>query len=131
MNKTLWVGLLSLLAMSTVLADEVVCEYVAGVNGKKTTISFYLPESVNFGLLVPVAIKPDDGASATMNTVVLKDYPYLVLADVYRIETNNSRIALLKIAPNKSSVEMAYVNMGEKQSAKFYQGACRTNGGTK
>lgn len=107
---------------------DLTCEYIAGGNGKKTKISFTLPETVKFGLLIPVVIKPDDGASATMNTVVLKDYPYLVLADLYRIETNNSRIALLKVSPEKTSIEMAYVNMGERQGAKFYQGSCNTTG---
>lgn len=105
-------------------AVNVSCDYQTTGNGKKTKISFQLPETVKFGLLIPVTIQPEGGASASMNTVVLKDYPYLVLADVYRIETNNSRIALLKISPDKTSVEMAYVNMGENQGAKFYQGKC-------
>lgn len=109
--------------------SDVTCEYAAGGNGKKTRITFNVPELAKFGLLIPVAIKTDDGAPATMNTVIIKDYPYLVLADVYRIETNNSRIALLKISPDKSALEMAYVNMGEKQGAKFYQGVCNTTGG--
>ena len=109
-------------------AANISCDYQTTSTAKKTKISFQLPEAVKFGVLVPVTIQPEDGASALMNTVVLKDYPYLALADVYRIETNNSRIALLKISPDKTSVEMAYVNMGEKQSAKFYQGKCYATG---
>lgn len=121
------------LACSTVTfaATDVICEYQAGGEGKMTKISFSVPGTVKFGVLVPVTIKPADGASATMNTVILKDHPYLVLADVYRIETNNSRIALLKLPPERSSVELAYVNMGEKQGAKFYQGKCVTKGEAK
>lgn len=107
---------------------DLACEYVPSAAAKKTKISFSLSKPVRFGQLVPVEIKPEDGSSVIMNTVVLKDHPYLVLADVYRIETNNSRIALLKVSPDKTSVEMAYVNMGEKQSAKFYQGKCYATG---
>lgn len=122
----------SLLCSTLAMAGgNVSCEYLAGGNNKKTKISFFLPEAVKFGLLVPVTIKPEDGASVSMNTVILKDYPYLVLADVYRIETNNSRIALLKISPDKSTVEMAYVNMGENQGTKFYQGKCYATGDMK
>lgn len=123
--------LIGMICSSLVAAANISCEYQTGVASKKTKISFQLPEIVKFGLLVPVIIQPEDGASASMNTVVLKDYPYLVLADVYRIETNNSRIALLKISPDKTSVEMAYVNMGDKQSAKFYQGKCYAIGEVK
>lgn len=108
---------------------EVACEYVASATAKKTKILFTLPEPLRFGQLVPVEIKPVDGSSASMNTVVLKDRPYLVLADVYRIETNNSRIALIKISPDRSRLEVAYVNMGDAQGAKFYEGICRRNGG--
>jgi len=126
--KKLAIILIGMICSPLVAATNISCEYQTGAATKKTKISFQLPETIKFGLLVPVSIQPEDGASASMNTVVLKDYPYLVLADVYRIETNNSRIALLKISPDKTSVEMAYVNMGEKQTAKFYQGKCYATG---
>lgn len=126
--KKVMIAAAGMICSTLVAAANISCDYQTTTNAKKTKISFQLPETVKFGLLIPVTIQPEDGASASMNTVVLKDYPYLVLADVYRIETNNSRIALLKISPDKTSVELAYVNMGEKQSAKFYQGKCYVTG---
>lgn len=107
---------------------DLACEYLPSTAGKKTKISFSLPEPLRFGQLVQVAIQPDSGSPSNMNTVVLKDHPYLVLADVYRIETNNSRIVLIKISPDKSKLEVAYVSMGDTQGARFYQGTCRQNG---
>ena len=131
MNRIALAVLAMLCSTTAIAGSDLTCEYAVGGSGKKTRISFVLPEAVKFGVLIPMTIKPDDGATATMNTVVLKDYPYLVLADLYRIETNNSRIALLKVSPDKLSMEMAYVNMGEKQGAKFYQGSCHSTGESK
>ncbi len=131
MNRITLAILAMLCSITANAGSDLACEYAVGGNGKKTRISFVLPEALKFGVLIPLTIKPEDGTAATMNTVVLKDYPYLVLADVFRIETNNSRIALLKISPDRLSMEMAYVNMGEKQGAKFYQGNCHSIGESK
>ena len=127
--KRIWLSALLLVNMTFAHAgDNFVCEYMTSENGTKTKLSFSLPSPAKFGVLVPVTIKPGKGTTASMNTVIIKDYPYLVLADVYRIETNNSRIALLKISPDRSEIEMAYVNMGGQQAAKFYEGSCYQTG---
>lgn len=106
------------------LASSLVCSYSPGGVGKTTKISFDLPEAVKFGLLVPIEIRADSDAAAVMNTVVIKDYPYIILSDVYRIETENSKIILIKLSPDRSKLEIAYVNMGIPAKTSYYRGSC-------
>lgn len=102
------------------------CEYRFDTSKPLTKLSFSLPDEVKFGKLVPLQILPFGGSVSTMNTVILKDYPYLMLADVYRIESEKSKTFLMKISPDKTKIELAFVNMGEQANAKFFKGTCST-----
>ena len=114
------------LAAKVHAAQKMECEYRFDVSKPLTKLSFTLPEEVKFGKLVPLQILPFGGSVSTMNTVILKDYPYLMLADVYRIESEKSKTLLIKISPDKNSIELAFVNMGGHANAKFFKGACST-----
>lgn len=102
------------------------CEYQFAATKPSTTLAFTLPDEVGFGKLVPIQIKTKTGGESAMNTVILKDYPYIVLADVYRIETEKSKVFLMKITPDKTKIELAFVNMGDQANAKFFKGTCIT-----
>lgn len=107
------------------------CEYKFDPSKPLTKLSFSLPDEISFGKLIPLQILPFGGTASTMNTVILKDYPYLMLADVYRIESEKSKIFLMKISPDKTKIELAFVNMGEQANAKFFKGTCSTGKGMK
>jgi hypothetical protein len=113
-----------LIANNAIAHSEVSCQYKTENLNQITSISFSLPKKINFGTLVSVEIKQEDGSSPKLSTVVIKDFPYIVLVDVYRIEQTNSNIALIKLSPDKTALEIAYVYMGEKSNMKFYQGRC-------
>ena len=69
------------------------CKYRFNDVGTPTQMEFELPESVRFGLLVPILLKRENGEPSKMNMVILKDYPYLVMADVYRVDTPKSQFS--------------------------------------
>lgn len=112
------------IANNAIASIDVNCQYATENLNKITSISFLLPKKINFGTLVTVEIKQEDGSSPKLSTVVIKDFPYIVLVDVYRIEQTNSSIALIRLSPDKTALEIAYVYMGEKSNVKFYQGRC-------
>lgn len=126
MNKVLLFCAVFFIANNTIASTEINCQYATENQNKITLISFTLPKKINFGTLVAVEVKQDDGSSPKLSTVVIKDFPYIVLVDVYRIEQTNSSIALIKLSPDKTSLEIAYVFMGEKSNVKFYQGRCKS-----
>lgn len=120
---------LILIAGKVFSSTEISCEYLTEKSGKPTKIFFSLPHKVIFGELVVIDIKPASGVDAKMNTVILKDYPFIVLSDVYRIEEVNSKSVLFKVSPDKSDIEIAFINMGNSPSAKFYKGDCQMREG--
>ena len=124
MKKVLLFCAVSLIANNAIARSEVNCQYKTENLNQITSISFSLPQKINFGTLVSVEIKQENGSSPKLSTVVIKDFPYIVLVDVYRIEQTNSSIALIKLSPDKTALEIAYVYMGEKSNVKFYQGRC-------
>ena len=124
MKKVLLFCAASLIANNAIARSEVNCQYKTENLNQITSISFSLPQKINFGTLVSVEIKQENGSSPKLSTVVIKDFPYIVLVDVYRIEQTNSSIALIKLSPDKTTLEIAYVYMGEKSNVKFYQGRC-------
>ena len=107
------------------------CKYRFNDAGTPTQMEFELPESIRFGLLVPITLKRESGQPSKMNTVILKDHPYLVLADVYRVETPKSRIFLMQLSPDRSSIDLAIVNMGAGANAVFGNGNCVSRKETK
>ena len=107
-------------------SSSFMCTYKFHDSAKATELYFQLPDEVRFGLLVPMNIKTLSGSESKMNIVVLKDYPYLVMADVYRIESEKSKIFLMKITPDRKNLELAFVNMGSEANAKFYNGSCKS-----
>lgn len=109
---------------NAVAGVDMECEYRFDNSKPVTKLFFTLPNEIQFGKLVSLQIKPFGGSISTMNTVVLKDYPYVMLADVYRIESDKSKVFLMKISPDKSKIELAFVNMGDQENAKFYKGTC-------
>ena len=124
MKKVLLFCAVSLIANNAIARSEVNCQYKTENLNQITSISFSLPQKINFRTLVSVEIKQENGSSPKLSTVVIKDFPYIVLVDVYRIEQTNSSIALIKLSPDKTALEIAYVYMGEKSNVKFYQGRC-------
>ena len=62
-----------------------------------------------------------------MNTVVLKDGPYMVLSDVYKMQSKASSMALMVFSPDGTSIDVAFINMGEKPNAQFFSGKCLIN----
>jgi hypothetical protein len=123
-KKVLLFCAVSLIANNAIARSEVNCQYKTENLNQITSISFSLPQKINFRTLVSVEIKQENGSSPKLSTVVIKDFPYIVLVDVYRIEQTNSSIALIKLSPDKTALEIAYVYMGEKSNVKFYQGRC-------
>lgn len=126
MNKVLLFCAVFFIANNTIASTEINCQYATENQNKITFISFTLPKKINFGTLIAVEIKQDNGPSPKLSTVVIKDFPYIVLVDVYRIEQTNSSVALIKLSPDKTALEIAYVFMGEKSNVKFYQGRCKS-----
>ena len=105
------------------------CAYKIDGMESETSLTFALPEDYRFGALIPVElrVKNDPGSRVKMNTVVLKDKPYMVLSDVYKMQSKASSMALMVFSPDGTSIDVAFINMGDKPSAKFFNGKCVIN----
>lgn len=105
------------------------CSYRVADSGNDTNLTFTLPDNYEFGTLVPteLRVKNDPGSRVQMNTVVLKDRPYMVLSDVYRMQSKTSSMALMVFSPDGGSIDVAFINMGEKPNARFFSGKCSIN----
>ena len=105
------------------------CSYRVVDSGNDTNLRFTLPDNYEFGTLIPaeLRVKNDPGSRVQMNTVVLKDRPYMVLSDVYRMQSKTSSMALMVFSPDGGSIDVAFINMGEKPSARFFSGKCSIN----
>lgn len=125
-SSLLTICFFSFLCSSAFAGFDMECEYRFDANKPMTKLFFALPTEIKFGKLIPLQIKPFGGSISSMNTVVLKDYPYVMLADVYRMESEESKVVLMKISPDKTIIEIAFVKMGENSNVKFYKGKCLT-----
>jgi hypothetical protein len=105
------------------------CMYKVADLGNETNLNFTLPDNFAFGTLIPaeLTVKNDPSSRVKMNTVVLKDKPYMVLSDVYKMQSKTSSMALMIFSPDGTSIDVAFINMGEKPSAKFFNGKCVIN----
>ena len=105
------------------------CSYRVADSGNDTNLTFTLPDNYEFGTLIPaeLRVKNDPSSRVQMNTVVLKDRPYMVLSDVYRMQSKTSSMALMVFSPDGGSIDVAFINMGEKPSARFFSGKCSIN----
>lgn len=105
------------------------CSYKVADLSNETNLNFILPDNFGFGTLIPVElrVKNDPNSSVKMNTVVLKDKPYMVLSDVYKMQSKTSSMALMIFSPDGTSIDVAFINMGDKPSAKFFNGKCVIN----
>jgi len=105
------------------------CSYKVADLGNETNLTFTLPDNYEFGTLIPteLRVRNDPGSSVKMNTVVLKDRPYMVLSDVYKMQSKTSSMALMVFSPDGGSIDVAFINMGEKPSARFFSGKCSIN----
>jgi hypothetical protein len=105
------------------------CSYKVADLGNETNLTFTLPDNYEFGTLIPaeLRVKNDPGSRVQMNTVVLKDRPYMVLSDVYKMQSKTSSMALMVFSPDGGSIDVAFINMGEKPSARFFSGKCSIN----
>ena len=105
------------------------CAYKVEGSENETNLTFSLPDNYQFGTLIPIElrVKNDPGSRVKMNTVVLKDKPYMVLSDVYKMQSKTSSMALMVFSPDGTSIDVAFINMGEKPSAKFFNGKCVIN----
>ena len=105
------------------------CSYKVADLGNETNLTFFLPDNYEFGTLIPaeLRVKNDPSSSVKMNTVVLKDRPYMVLSDVYKMQSKTSSMALMVFSPDGGSIDVAFINMGEKPSARFFSGKCSIN----
>jgi hypothetical protein len=97
----------------------------------KTTINFELPDVYKFGTIVPIKITVNGKKSSvvSMNTVVIKDKPYVVLSDLYRIKSPRSSIAIMMFDPGGTDLFLSYVNMGFTPSSEFFIAKCDTDKG--
>ncbi len=102
------------------------CTYKASDSANETNLSFALPIDYRFGTLIPVdlMVKNEPSSLVKMNTVVLKDIPYMVLSDVYKMQSKTSSMALMIFSPDGTSLDVAFINMGEKPNARFFSGKC-------
>ena len=105
------------------------CSYKVADLGNETNLTFILPDNYEFGTLIPaeLRVKNDPSSKVKMNTVVLKDRPYMVLSDVYKMQSKTSSMALMVFSPDGGSIDVAFINMGEKPSARFFSGKCLIN----
>lgn len=105
------------------------CMYKVADLGNETNLKFTLPDNFAFGTLIlaELTVKNDPSSRVKMNTVVLKDKPYMVLSDVYKMQSKTSSMALMIFSPDGTSIDVAFINMGEKPSAKFFNGKCVIN----
>ena len=105
------------------------CAYKVADSQNETNLTFTLPNNYEFGTLIPVElrVKNDPSSQVKMNTVVLKDRPYMVLSDVYKMQSKVASMALMVFSPDGTSIDVAFINMGEKPSARFFSGKCSIN----
>ena len=92
----------------------------------ETNISFVLPEQLKFGILVPfqLSVDGDPGSRTQMNTVIIKDSPYLVLSDVYKMQSKTSMMAFFVFSPDLKSLQLVHLVSGKNPSSKFINGSC-------
>lgn len=111
------------------VAREVQCRYRVTEKVGETNIKFSLPESIKFGLLIPIdlSVDGDKGSSTKMNTVVLKDNPYLVLSDVYKMQSKTTFMAFFVFAPDLKSIQVIHLHVGKNSNSKFIDGSCKVN----
>jgi hypothetical protein len=85
-----------------------------------------LPDEYKFGMLIPVELSAsgDKPSKSLMNTVIIKDKPYMVLSDLYRVQSKNSSLVLLMFSPSGKELNVAFINMGEKPNSIFFNGTC-------
>ena len=107
------------------------CLYLSQDKLNKTTIDFELPDEYKFGSLIPLKITVNGKKSSvvSMNTVVIKDKPYVVLSDLYRIKSPRSSIAIMMFDPRGTDLFLSYVNMGFTPSSEFFIAKCSTDKG--
>lgn len=107
-------------------AQQYSCSYKADPKARETNLDFTLPDDYKFGMLIPVELKTsgDKSGKSSMNTVVIKDKPYMVLSDLYRIQSKNSSMVLLMFSPDGVTLNVAFINMGENPNAIFFNGKC-------
>jgi hypothetical protein len=105
------------------------CVYKVADVSNETSLTFTLPDNYEFGTLIPteLRVKNDPSSRVIMNTVVLKDRPYMVLSDVYKMQSKTSSMALMVFSPDGKLIDVAFINMGEKPNAKFFSGTCSIN----
>jgi len=124
--------LLALLLNSEIFAsDSFQCLYLSTDRLNKTTINFELPDVYKFGTLIPVKITVNGKKSSvvSMNTVVIKDKPYVVLSDLYRIKSPRASIAIMMFDPRGTDLFLSYINMGFTPSSEFFIAKCDTDKG--
>ena len=113
-------------SLNTVAKNKFHCSYISTDRENRTDIRFELPENIKFGTLIPIkiSIRGKKNSDITMNTAVIKDKPFIVLSDLYRIKTPRASIALFMIKPDISGLFLSYINMGYTPSAEFFKGNC-------
>lgn len=112
-------------------SDSFQCLYLSNDRLNKTTINFELPDIYKFGTLIPVKITVNGKESSvvSMNTVVIKDKPYVVLSDLYRIKSPRASIAIMMFDPKGTDLFLSYINMGFTPSSEFFIAKCDTDKG--
>lgn len=114
------------ISLNTTAQSKFHCSYLSADRENRTDIRFELPEHIKFGSLIPIkiSIRGKKNSDITMNTAVIKDKPFIVLSDLYRIKTPKASIALFMINPDISGLFLSYINMGYTPSAEFFNGNC-------
>ena len=129
--KLIILQLLFFSSLNVHASDSFQCLYLSTDRLNKTTINFELPDVYKFGTIVPIKITVNGKKSSvvSMNTVVIKDKPYVVLSDLYRIKSPRSSIAIMMFDPRGTDLFLSYVNMGFTPSSEFFIAKCSTDKG--
>jgi len=105
------------------------CSYKVADLGNETNLTFTLPGNYEFGTLIPIELKVNNDITSRviMNTVVLKDRPYMVLSDVYKMPSKSSSMTLMVFSPESTSFDVVFITVGENPRARFFSGKCSIN----
>lgn len=133
----------SLLISVVINADvKYTCGYMSNDQKNRTIIQFQLPQNVRFGNKVVLDIRAEDLSiskiensskkiaenNISLNSVVIRDEPYVVLTDLKKIKEPNSIINLImfKKAPDSTISEfyVSNVTMGNTPLLNANVGKC-------
>lgn len=124
-NKFIFFNLMLFLSCAASADSNYHCSYNSEINGVTTEIHFKLSDYVYFGQLVPLSIVINGkNPGFKMNTVVVKDKPYIVLVDLQRIIRNDATISIFMINPEKNIIFVNQLRLDSDLKGFHSKGMC-------